>query len=820
MINWILPLMNQQLTDIAAHFVWEAADGAVSYTLEYGSHSTFTGCTSVKVDQIAGCRVGFYLPEDHVLPPKGEVYVRLLANTGERSETLRFICDDVHTKAPLKWEMSTESPYFTLMDYGQHDWKRVYEILPDTIKPYTAILPIPKRGMFGTPVHARLPEHIMESDEEGYPWHLVAAGPITVYGENLALIPLSTLEYVLQHAKHLRSVGLLEQYMGVRPPGDMRVDYFNRIIMLCGKYGYHFLYTDGNRNEIDFATVVKRPDFMNILREYKDYVTLSYKQNHANASYTCMGAILGAWIDNACGHVGIQGENWYWNDAGFCDDPGGYHGYLQGNEQQIPPCFTAQMLLAGLSYGACYYSMEGAGWTIQARGNSDLEWSPQGLAAISLLQTIIQNKLIPSKEQVIGKMKAAVTAKGLGKELGDAWVGGKFRKTFQNIYGIDHTKELFFKQSRYYHLPFVTDRVSSFAQFTIINADEIIDPYQINRILDPLYPQTFTGNSYISDAGHTYIIMNSNENIHSSQYISVNPEFAAGEPKLLTKLEGAFSLWQYMLMWQKGGVLHALLNAPAESMLSLRFYMIKEPKIKILDNGGLSCGWNPQESCLEITLKGNNQCAEILCTAGEFTSACIEPVRNRKDTNCYLSDLPFTRVVTEGKWLPVKNQCANETYGKLPTSINGLRYPHSFSFMRNTEIAFDLAGKYRHLEFNCGFDIDAWLPIILDRDHIIWDRPYKDIDLRFTLLGDNNTLYESPVLNKTNWNTVVSVDITGVKTLTFSLKGNIIPSKFVYVSETGAPAQVRRPMEEVLTDVESTTLSAEVYMDIGNPILT
>lgn len=151
-----------------------------------------------------------------------------------------------------------------------------------------------------------------------------------------------------------------------------------------------FLHTDGNRNDIDLAAVIRRPIFTDVLREYSEYIVFSYKQNHANASYSCYGAILGAWLDGIAGNIGIQAENWYWNDAGFCDDIGQYHGYLQGNEQQIPAVFSAQMLLTGLSLGACYYSMEGEGWLIQMRGTDEYEYSPQGITLLSLLRTIIQ----------------------------------------------------------------------------------------------------------------------------------------------------------------------------------------------------------------------------------------------------------------------------------------------------------------------------------------------------------------------------------------------------------------------------------------------
>ena len=75
--------------------------------------------------------------------------------------------------------------------------------------------------------------------------------------------------------------------------------------MLCGKYGIPFLHTDGNRNDIDLAAVIRRPIFTDVLREYSEYIVFSYKQNHANASYSCYGAILGAWLDGIAGNIGI-----------------------------------------------------------------------------------------------------------------------------------------------------------------------------------------------------------------------------------------------------------------------------------------------------------------------------------------------------------------------------------------------------------------------------------------------------------------------------------------------------------------------------------
>ena len=90
--------------------------------------------------------------------------------------------------------------------------------------------------------------------------------------------------------------------------------------------------------------------------------------------------------------IGVQPENWYWNDAGVRDRPGECHGYLQGNEQQITACMTAEMLMTGLSIGAAHYSCEGESWLIERGTDGRLAWSAQGTAALSLFRAIVSHK--------------------------------------------------------------------------------------------------------------------------------------------------------------------------------------------------------------------------------------------------------------------------------------------------------------------------------------------------------------------------------------------------------------------------------------------
>lgn len=90
--------------------------------------------------------------------------------------------------------------------------------------------------------------------------------------------------------------------------------------------------------------------------------------------------------------------------------------------------------------------MEGEGWLIQMRGTDEYEYSPQGITLLSLLRTIIQNHLIPKKEEVIEQIHAVIDVDGYGKDWGDAWEGGVFRKTFQNFMEL-FTQKSYFQSS-------------------------------------------------------------------------------------------------------------------------------------------------------------------------------------------------------------------------------------------------------------------------------------------------------------------------------------------------------------------------------------
>ena len=810
----ITPLDGQKITDIALHLVWEPDEEADGYQIEFAETESFKSPLLIETKRNKNCELDYYLPQtDEGLVPAGEWFVRIRSDRGNCSQTIRLSINEEHTKAPLRTEISPEHPYFTIFDYSEHRYGATYEILPEDLKPYAAI----SAGGSYRVRTSKLLDNFMENDAKGYPWHIGSCGPKEVNKGKYVVTPLSVIEYVMQHAVHLKSVGALEIYMGVRKADDWHIPYINRLIKLCGKYGLPFLYTDGNRNDIDFPAVIKRVDYMTTIREYSDYVIFSYKQNHANASYTCYGSILGAWKEGAVKRIGLQAENWYWNDAGFCDDIGHYHGYLQGNEQQIPAAFTAQMLLAGVSFGATYYSLEGEGWLIEDRDNGDYELSPQGIAFLSMFRAVIQNRLIPSKEKVLSQIKAAVRADGLSGDWGDAWTGGIFRRTFQNLYDIRHTKELFPKQTRYFYLPFMTNRPEAFSDLVQIDAASIQDPDEMNRILDPLYPVWFDGDAYVTGSDRVYIIMNSNENTDLSQSFSVDIRPRDERSAPVVKVEGTVGLWQYLIVFSQNGKTRIHANAPEGKSMRL-FLTTADGKMPFvsMQGDGLECRWDEATGKAVMTLDGSDRPVDVEFSEREIENSLPIPIRNPEDTAVYLTDQPICALSAGDKGLPAFNHCANEKYGILPIAMNSIRYRHGISLPRETSVSWRLRGAYRELSMTVGFDIDCWMPIIVDRLHIVWDRYIKEISFRLKVFGDDVLIYESEELKSTSFRKRVDMDISGVDQLTFRVDGNIFTKPLVGAI-TGSGDEF---LLDLSTMKEEELPGIEVYLDCGNPILS
>ncbi len=784
-MKFLAPFQEQDLTDIALHFKWTKADGPhTEFVLEMADNERFADARVMEAVISSDAEVGYYFPRREELPGcGGPWYARVREKSQETwSEAVKFGIDTEHGRKPLKRVISAENPWFTIFDYSGHEPGQVWEMLPQEMKPYVGIGLIASYKAKAEDVAG----YMLREDAKGYLWHLGALGPHETQFGKYCITSLGEIEYVMQRAKNLVSIGFVEQYLGTKPESYWRNEYFFRLLALCAKYGFPFIYSDGNRNNLELAAMIKRPFFMDKMREYSDYFIFSYKQNHSHAAYSCFGAVLGAWMDGACREIGVQPENWYWNDAGFRDRPGECHGYLQGNEQQISACMSVEMLLTGLSIGAAHYSMEGESWLIECGPDGRLIWSEQGICALSFFRAVLRHDMIPRKQEVLDKIHMAVEYRGWKEELGDAWTGGILRKVFEPVYLVRNGFELFPKESRFYYLPLVTDRTEAFDGLEILEA-ESADRESARKALCQSYPEEGFGNAYYVRLRDLIIIMNSRENEEEAQWFSIPVEDG-----LLTRLQGAVSLWQYVIVKrEKEGFLFHV-NTEKGKNLCFCLYLSRRP-VWLADPELVELYWKEEKGCLEIRVCAGEGPVEFSVGPKEKLPQPMAAVRNTEEKSLpMLSDLPWSTQESADGCLPCQNACANRAYGRLPLLVDHLRYGHGISVGNHTRICWELEGKYESLSFRYGFDTDAWLPRILNRDNIIWDRSEKRISMYLRLYGDGRELFCSPELTSTEGVHEGGAELKGIHRLELWVEGDVI----------------------------SEDPDLKVYLDVVNPVLT
>ena len=759
-LRFICPREGETVTDAAAHFVWSAVPGTKSYTVEYGHAPDFSDARAFNAAPVAeDCRWGALLPKDGDLPGEGAVYARVRADGGEWSQPLSFTVTCARPHAPVRRPIDNAHPYFMIMDYSQHEWRAVWDLLPEDLKPFTSI---------GTGFHMAgadndtLREKLMELDGMGIPWHLYVYGPHESDAGHYSCVPLADCEYLMAHAKHLVSVNMVEQYLGRRTDDYGHAVYMRRLIALCGKYGMAFVYSDGNRNNFEmtgfFSGATAR-----VMREYAPYCTVQYKQNHSHSAHTVYGALLGAWESGICANIGVQAENWYWNDAGYRGEFGESAGYLQGVEQQIPCPFSVEMLLAGAAIGGCCYTLEGQGWLLECEDGKKPRFSPHGIGILSLLRFLAEHRAIPDKEDVLGSLRAFLSTDKGAIEQGDAWTGGIWKNAFTPSWRGSDEYALFMKESRYGALPIA----NPFTRTTlpVYRAEGVADPDTFRRALDGLFPVRFQGNCFIALSSRTLIVMNSRENALSGQYFDVPLPFGP-----VRRIAGGLSTWQYAVLCLKGGAVRMLAGGPDGSDAEFRVYAA--PGARCVCAEGASVIANTEDGFV-LRLRPDGSPARCAVTDGAGASFSPRIASKGVPGAEWLSDLPFSRVEADGPFLPARDKCANTRFGDMPLYMNGMTYVHGVSFCPGTRVSWKTGGRYKGLALHYGYDIDAWMPRLLDRERIVWDRYPHSVALVFRILGDGRELYASPLMRNTYVGARVCLDIRGVDTLTFCLEGEV-----------------------------------------------
>ncbi len=563
-----VPAQGSVVSPMAVHFSWYQTAGAVEYELQISRRRNFSAHKSFRVkppylaDQLP------YLPEEERgLDPGGWSWrvraINIAGQPGDWSMTGMFRVKEaaVVPRAP-ELSLSPAHPLVVLFGEGTRlaeNWKSV----PAELKPYTVL------RVEALPTE-ELRKILATAQENQIPVVFQASGPHDYYGPISSRIPLAQIEQILVHFPVVKGVYICEQAFRVSAANNrIMMNYAQRLISLAAAYGKAVLWADGHWGRNLWIDVGLNKSLLETMRKYHEYFIPLWKMNGALTPYSAHDAVFGFWVSRAVDNWGVQPERWYWYEAGF-RKLGQQFWFKEGETGDFPPTFYGQMILLGLSGGACVYSFEPA---------DDIWGRTGGLSEISqqvtfpLLLEMIRKHSIPGREQVLARMRTIYVA-----DVSDSpWSldYGTMHALYAAAYGVHHPFQMIPLTGRYFRLPIVSKWtppaiLESFPER--LGAEKFPAVEQARAYLNERYPSHDRGDAWVVGLDNLAIAMNSLENRDVNQTF----EMAAGGK--IKKITGQVGVNSYVLAQNTGDGLRMQLNGRAGRSLILNFWADEEPQ--------------------------------------------------------------------------------------------------------------------------------------------------------------------------------------------------------------------------------------------------
>ncbi len=406
---------------------------------------------------------------------------------------------------------------------------RAWELIPADIKPYCRMIPFfvgPLSGFleFGKLSRRQLRQEILElSDEHGIPIHpyvRMAFDRNTREWHKDTEVPLDEIETMFRRRPHLLGVHIGEMGGEAGFFAEER-KYLMEAIRLAARYNKVVSFWDhANMWQI----LLLDEEFIDLIRQYPKAFLPIWETNGAKCEYADQGMTFGLWASGLVDRWGVNPQaGWYWFEAGFRQVWQGQ--FMSGWEAHAADNLWGMMSLLGLTAGASAFFFEGTeGWFWNFRGKfgefGEGEWDPDfgtlkkkempEVPDLSetfkkvihpTLKMIIDHRLIPSREEVLDKVKVIYQTRWLPDDATPVWNPEMFRRIswatgmFENLevlpafwslpvkqkhhymghfypatYGITHGSDLVPKDFKYYWIPVI----SKYADITALEKEKIM----------------------------------------------------------------------------------------------------------------------------------------------------------------------------------------------------------------------------------------------------------------------------------------------------------------------------------------------------------
>jgi hypothetical protein len=138
------------------------------------------------------------------------------------------------------------------------------------------------------------------------------------------------------------------------------------------------------------------------------YLIPEFKNTKPAAAYFTMSALLGSWLTNEVGEIGMYNDHWVWCYQSF-GNANEYPAYRKadGNQALCPYSYMLRQWILGAAMGCTSFSMEPPNFD-----RNGVNYSNTSRYLFPFMRGLIQHDIVPSKEKVTEKSKAIINPFG------------------------------------------------------------------------------------------------------------------------------------------------------------------------------------------------------------------------------------------------------------------------------------------------------------------------------------------------------------------------------------------------------------------------
>ncbi|MDG6899417.1 MAG: hypothetical protein JRN44_01905 [Nitrososphaerota archaeon] len=451
----------------------------------------------------------------------------------------------------LTTEVSREHPLFILGGSGPADTDpesayKLWKLIPDELKEYS-VYPVEHFSVETMERWAKF------ADKNDFPllWQVRTWVPVWHRMWNNGMqgpgVGVDKVERLLSEHDSIKGVQICElNCFGLSTEERL---YVSDLLKACARQGRYLSWREGNDGCNIWVDAFLEKWFSDDVEAYGRYLFPQWEMNIPRNMYLCHDSVFGLWMAGFVENWGLEPQSFYWLDCGFTDlnKPGENNnkGWREGDRSKFPRTMWGQMILLGMNSGATVYNFE---------PRQDVLFTDEGAyppaaheVLFPLLEDIVRERLIPSKEEVAEKVKVAYVADFEDRREGETSDIDYYRgfapdndlfgrhgrrlsgsgSIYKGTYGLAHEYKMIPDTGRYYWIPVLPKytRMEVMNRFErVICPNQFWGEHDVRRFFDTIYPRSYEGDAYVTQVGKKVFLTNSNENIDVIQRFSVTVE--------------------------------------------------------------------------------------------------------------------------------------------------------------------------------------------------------------------------------------------------------------------------------------------------------